>query len=246
MKRFFGGFLLVIALAVFAVAAYAWQKNGTRYSDAEFEDFEGPMDELPPSLEEQYAGWVRPDGPLRVGLQVGHWKNSELPEEMKRLIGNTGAKGGGTSELAVNMEIAERTAQLLEDEGIVVDILPATVPVEYLADLFIAIHADGSPDPSVSGFKLATPRRDLTRKGPELAALFLEKYGAATGFSIDPNVTRNMRGYYAFNWRRHEHAIHPMTPALSPADQRVLIHNPGKAAQGIADAVLTFLVVESP
>lgn len=31
--------------------------------------------------------WTRLEGPAKVGLQVGHWKNENLPEELKKLNG---------------------------------------------------------------------------------------------------------------------------------------------------------------
>src|SRR3989338_2508894 len=57
-----------------------------------------------PSLD-PYAwlrNWNRPAGPPKVGLQAGHWKNDELPEEFGRLRGSTGSAGGGRSEWEVN------------------------------------------------------------------------------------------------------------------------------------------------
>ena len=127
-------------------------------------------------------------------------------------------------------------------------LFPATIPVAYWSDIFIAIHADGSPDSSISGFKIATPRRDFTGHGQELLAILEKEYGDATGLGIDKNITRNMRGYYAFNWRRYTHSMHPMTTAViletgfltNPFDQKILIKNPTIAAQGIANAVLRF------
>ena len=75
------------------------------------------------------------------------------------------------------------------------------------------------------------------------------EYEKATGLDIDNNVSHNMRGYYAFNWRRYEHAVHPMAAAVileagfltSPNDRNILINNPDKAASGIANAILQFL-----
>ena len=58
-----------------------------------------------------------------------------------------------------------------------------------------------------------------------------------------------MSGYYAFNWRRYEHSLHPMTPAAiletgfltNPRDRRIIVSGQEKAAKGLADAVLAFL-----
>lgn len=46
---------------------------GQSNEKVDFEDIEG----FP-----NFADWQRPDGPPRVGLQVGHWKTQELPDEL--------------------------------------------------------------------------------------------------------------------------------------------------------------------
>lgn len=197
--------------------------------------------------------WKRPDGPPKVGLQAGHWKNDELPEELKRLTGNTGAKGGGKSESEVNLVIAELTASILREKGINVDVLPTTIPIDYWADVFLAIHADGSLDQSVSGFKAAFPRRDLTGNAPSLVKEIEKAYQEQTNLKLDPNITRNMRGYYAFGWWRYDHAVHPMTTAAiletgfltNPSDQKLLIHNPEIVAAGISNGIINYLQKQS-
>ncbi|TSC77058.1 MAG: cell wall hydrolase/autolysin [Parcubacteria group bacterium Gr01-1014_31] len=196
------------------------------------------------------SGWRRPEGPWKVALQVGHWKTADLPEELGRLRERGGGtSGGGKAEWQVNLAIAEATKDLLEANGMTVEILPATIPASYWADVIIAIHADGSGNPGVSGFKAAAPRRDYRGRGSALVAALEEEYGRVTGMRQDANITRNMTGYYAFNWRRYEHAIHPMTVAAimetgfltSPRDQRILIRRPEVAAQGIAAGIRKFL-----
>ena len=197
----------------------------------------------------ELQNWQRPDGPLRVGIQVGHWKLKEVPEELNGLLRSGGAQGGGKQEWEVNLAIAEELKSIFEEEGILVDVLPVTVPPGYFADVFVAIHADGSSDSRVSGFKVAAPWRDFTGKAGELVDLLEEEYPKVTGMKQDFNVSRRMRGYYAFNWRRYEHAVHPMTVAVimetgfltNSNDQRILITNPKLAAQGIAEAILKFL-----
>jgi hypothetical protein len=193
--------------------------------------------------------WQRPNVPPTVGLQVGHWKNSELPEELSELIGNTGASGGGTTEVEINLLIAEAIASILEDNGVVADILPATVPPDYWADAFVAIHADGSTNSSASGFKIAGPWRDVTGKSNQLVSLLETEYQSATQLPIDPNVTRNMRGYYAFSWWRYDHTIHPMTTAVivetgfitSPVDRKIIVNNYPLAATALAKGILLYL-----
>lgn len=196
-----------------------------------------------------YGTWKRPPGPLRVGLQAGHWKLDEVPEELDGLQASSGAQGGGYAEQKTVLEIAERAKALLEAKGIVVDLLPATIPVDYVADAFVSIHADGSSSGNVSGFKIAGPRRDFSGKSEALVDALYESYGDATGLREDSNITRRMSGYYAFNWRRYDHALHPMTPAAivetgfmtSATDRAVIVAKPQVAAEGIADGILDFL-----
>jgi len=195
------------------------------------------------------AKWKRPDGPIRVGLQVGHWKNNELPDELSNLKKNGGTSGGGFPEWEVNLNIAQKVKQLLEEKEIVVDLLPATIPPGYFADAFVAIHVDGSTDRSVSGFKVASPRRDMSGNAGKLQQIINETYTKVTGFPQDSNITRNMTGYYAFSWRRFDHSLHPMTPATiletgfltNPSEAKLLTKNPSIPAKAIADALLRFL-----
>jgi len=196
--------------------------------------------------------WKRPDGPPKVGLQVGHWKNDELPDELAKLKGSTGSKGGGKSEWEVNLAIAEQTKKLLEEKEVAVDILPATVTQEYWADVFVSIHADGSTEPGKSGFKAASPRRDFSGNANKLLMFIEEEYAQVTNLAKDPNVTRNMRGYYAFAWWRYDHAVHPMTSSViletgfltSPSDRRLIVNQPEVAAAGIASGIINFLTNE--
>lgn len=213
------------------------------------------VEDLQPPSQDRFAWletWTRPDVPARVGLQVGHWKNNELPEELSRLKGNTGATGGGKSEAEVNLAIAEATESILTDHGIEVDILPSTVPPQYWADVFVAIHADGSTDKSKSGFKVAAPRRDFSGNAASLVQLIEDNYQLATGLEKDNNITRNMTGYYAFAWWRYEHAVHPKaasaileTGFLSNAsDRRTIVSHPEISAQGLADAIIEYLKLQ--
>lgn len=197
--------------------------------------------------------WKRPEGPPRVGLQVGHWKNEEVPEELKRLLGNTGATGVGKAEWEVNYAIAQETAKMLESQGISVDILPTTVPKEYWADVFLAIHADGNLDSSLSGFKFAHSWRDYTGNAAKLIKHLDDAYTTGVDLPKDPTVSRNMRGYYAFAWWRFEHAIHPMTVAAiaetgfltNKRDQKILINTPQIPSQALAEGIMNYLRAQS-
>ncbi len=127
-------------------------------------------------------------------------------------------------------------------------ILPALFP-GILGRGFVAIHADGNEDPFKSGYKLASPRRDVTGNSAELLTHIENTYGDITQLELDPDVTRNMRGYYAFSWRRYEHAVHPMTASViletgflsSPADRLVIVNRPEVSSEGLALGIIQYL-----
>lgn len=199
------------------------------------------------------ADWTPPEGPVRIALQAGHWKADEAPDELRGLRDN-GTRARGKAEWEVNLEIARRAAAMLEARGYLVDVLPAVVPPGYRAHLFISIHADGSNDPHARGFRVAAPRRDATGRAAAMAAILERTYGEATGIRKLPDVTRRMTGYYAFNFRRYVHALHPMTIGViletgfltSAADWRVIVDDPDRAARGIVEAVTAFDVTPPP
>lgn len=211
-----------------------------------------PTAEPTATTEPTAAPTTTPPAPLRVGLQVGHWHSDELPEELARLRGNTGAAAGGYTETEVNLAIGKRVAALLREQGLVVDLLPATVPPAYKADAFVAIHADGSTSAATSGFKIATPWRTSAASQHLLDALVLE-YGDATALPQDAGITFNMRGYYAFS-RRFRHAIDRTTPAVilemgfltNASDRALMTGQPDRVAGGIARGITRYLAERDP
>lgn len=190
--------------------------------------------------------------PPRVGLQIGHWRSNELPDELAELRGNTGAAAGGYTETEINMAIGQRVAALLTAQGFVVDLLPATVPPGYRADAFVALHADGSPTTAANGFKVATPWR-TSRAAQQLMESLVAEYAATTALPQDGAITFNMRGYYAFS-RRFRHAIDRTTPAViiemgfltNPADRALLTGKPDLLASGIASGITRYLTERDP
>lgn len=197
--------------------------------------------------------WEAPEGPVRIALQAGHWRAHEAPRELSGLR-NNGTAWKDTAEWEVNLDIAERAAEMLREDGYEVDILPAVIPPGYRAHLFIAIHADGAADPNASGFRVAAPRRDATGRATEVVELMQDHYSEQTGIRLLPSVTRRMQNYYAFNFRRYEHALHPMTVAViletgfvtSERDRRVIFDEPDRAARGILETVRSFSVTADP
>jgi len=213
---------------------------GSARSQDFFRSFRTP---LPP------APLYDPPGPRRIGLQAGHWLNEDVPPELGRLQG--GAVGGGKQEWQVNLDIAQRTAALLENAGVQVDVLPATVPPRYQANAFIALHADGDPAGLAHGFKVARPGfSSLPVVDDQLVDTLNQVYGADTALPRDDeHISLRMRYYYAFNSRRYCHAVAPGVPQAiiemgyltSAEDRGYLIGDPDLLAHGLADGILSFL-----
>lgn len=189
----------------------------------------------------------RPVRAVRIALQAGHWRADEAPRELRGLRDN-GTAWRDTPEWRSNLTIAERAAEMLEELGYEVDVLPAVVPQRYRADLFIAIHADGHNDPDASGYRVAAAARDRTGRASDFARLLGQSYGETTGLRHLTSTTRRMRNYYAFNSRRYRHSIHPSTVGViietgfltSPRDRQVILSDPDRAARGIVEAVTRF------
>lgn len=242
-------FIFLIILA----SAFVIQKSSGQEQNSGAPPFGESEDQVPDTLGVDWiTNWKRPEGPPKVGIQAGHWKNNEFPEELKKLRGNSGATGGGKSEWEVNLRISQLIKENLEKEGVLVEILPATVPPRYWADVFLSVHADGSTDRSKSGYKFAGSWRDMSNKADKLVTLLENEYEKETKLERDPNITRNMRGYYAFSWWRYDHAVHPMTTSViaetgfltNPHDQKLIINNPEVSAKAISAGILEFLKSE--
>jgi N-acetylmuramoyl-L-alanine amidase len=189
-----------------------------------------------------------PPGPRRIGLQAGHWLTNEVPEELRRLEHSVGTSGGGVMEWQVNLQVANRAAAILRSHGYQVDVLPTTIPEGYLADVFLALHADGSTDPAARGFKAAHGNRRGPYEG-QLVQVIGEEYGRATGLPVDPMISRNMRGYYAFSWSRYQSTVAPHTPAAilemgfmtNAADRSLLLSRQDVVVTGVVSGLQRFL-----
>lgn len=189
-------------------------------------------------------------GQRRVGIQVGHWQTDDVPKEYgTRIQAQTGTSWAGITEVETTMAIAQRMATILRAQGVLVDILPTTIPEGYLADVFIALHCDGDGVGELSGFKMAVG----SRRGPYDAKLMQavkDVYGKATGLQYDAaHVTRAMTNYYSFSWSRYQHAASPFTPAtiielgfLSNEDDRdLLVNHADTIASALTNGILQFL-----
>lgn len=191
---------------------------------------------------------VVPMLPKRVVIQAGHWQADKMPEQLSQFRSG-GTYYAGKAEWQVNLDIANRTASLLRGRGYAVRIVPATVPINCLADAFISIHADGDASTSARGFKVAYAHyvnNPLNRR--LLADVYIE-YAAASGLPRSSNITRNMTGYYSFTARRQPYSVAPSTPMLiielayltNAADRQFLLTRPDSLALGVANGIDRFL-----
>lgn len=244
-------FVLLSAILVF-VFAYANSFKNQTLSTSGAPPYGVPEHDSPQDVIANYKDWKRPEGPAKIALQVGHWKIEEAPQELHRLKSNTGAEGGGKMEWEVNLTIAQVTKKILEKKGLSVEILPAIIPPGYFADVFVAIHADSHTDLSKSGFKIASSWRDFSGKASKLVYAIEKPYQDYTNLKVDPNITRNMRGYYAFSWWRYKHALHPMTTSAiletgfltNTQDRKIIVDKPSLSAKGLAEGIVNYLEEE--
>lgn len=187
---------------------------------------------------------------FRVGVQIGHYQNYDLPPALDELRGSTGTAGGGRTEIDLNFDVANRIAKLLRAQGVLVDILPATVPSGYNADAFVAIHADGNASSSPHGFKISTRwSSKVAVQDGMLVDAIAEAYRVATGLSEDDNITRNMRGYYAYSPRRPNWRTSNFTPGAivelgymtNAGDRTVMFNKTDALASGVTKGIMNFL-----
>jgi N-acetylmuramoyl-L-alanine amidase len=188
-------------------------------------------------------------GPRRVGIQAGHWLTGQAPPELRGLLTQTGTAWNGINEVTINVDIAERIKRMLEPKGIVVDILPTTIPPSYVADAFVALHGDGDGTGVRSGYKLAYSARRTPYEAALLESIKTH-YGAATGLAYDQaHVSRNMLGYYAMAWTRNKYSTAPHTPSVilemgyvsHDHDRYLMMSTPDIVAGGIAEGIIRFL-----
>lgn len=190
-----------------------------------------------------------PTGPRRIGIQAGHWLAEQAPLELGRILTETGTSWNGINERNINWNIAHRIKAILETQGYVVDVLPATVPPGYLADAFVSLHGDGDGTGENSGYKMAFSTRRTPYESALLEAIKRE-YGAATGLRYDAaRVSRNMTGYFAFAWTRIRYATAPFTPSVilemgyvsNDHDRTLMLTKGDVIANAISTGIVSFL-----
>jgi len=176
-------------------------------------------------------------GRPRVGLLAGHWQN------------DSGAVcPDGLQEAEVNLAVARRAAQLLREQGILVEVLPeyAAALDGYRADAFLAIHADSCLE-GYSGFKVARLASKVDGAASDrLVGSVEEAYATATGLALSVDtITDDMREYHALR------QIAPETPGaiiecgFLGGDRYLLTTEQDRVAVGIANGVEAFLRAEA-
>jgi hypothetical protein len=188
-------------------------------------------------------------GPVRIGLQIGHLEVSNHPEELANLRYSTGASVNGINEVDINLVVAQTLRDMLQTEGLTVDMLPATVPPDYQADVFISLHADSNEDPERRGYKSAVFRYERNKHDALLKTIIDQNYFYFSGFpDDDDNVSGSMLEYYAFNYQRFKHTVHPSTPAiivemgyLSNKEDLEFMSDPINPAYALKIGILSYL-----
>lgn len=212
----------------------------------------------PDSIRASFAGVIHPtpdgfgpSGPYHppVGIVAGHSGN------------DSGATcDDGLTEVSVNQDIALRTKNLLERQGLVVDLLEEydSRLEGYKAAALVSLHADSCQfiDDNATGFKVAASQAGQSAEASQtLAACLTGRYAFRTGLENHPaSVTWDMTGYHSFG------EVDPSTPAVIIEmgflflDRVFLTQHADRVAQGLAEGILCFvrnepvdlIVTESP
>jgi hypothetical protein len=178
---------------------------------------------------------------VRVGLQVGHWRNSEAAYPYNA---QDGATWNGHKEAEINLAIAEGAATLLRERGYTVDLMPTVMPKQYQADVVVAIHADGGPSDRRGFFADHSAAGSSATKGEDrLVNLLNQEYAAATGLTHVYRGTEGTLYYYGYyNVREGVPMSLIETGFLTNAqDREVIVNRTDLAAQGIARAIERFV-----
>lgn len=171
-----------------------------------------------------------------IGLLAGHWLDNPGEVCLDGLI-----------EADVNEDIANRTAQVLREQGYEVDVFPEfdIELLNYQSAAFIAIYAGScaeSPLPP-SGFKVAT---SLTAQNPEivnaLAVCLSESYNEMIHIPFTYEILNpDHPSFHIFR------DIHSQTPAVLietgslKTDRTILVNQADRVAEAISSGIQCFL-----
>ncbi|MBV7331325.1 N-acetylmuramoyl-L-alanine amidase [Chloroflexi bacterium TSY] len=156
----------------------------------------------------------------------------------------TGADGQVLlTEVRVNLDIADKTAQKLEKANLAVLLMDEYD--ERLAqldvDVVLSLHSDSCIEASgyKAAFSVQSTIPDIERR---LLACIHQHYSEVTELTYHPNtLTHDMYNYHVFN------KVAPDTPAVIlemgflGGDQMLLVHEQDRVATGIVKSLLCFL-----
>lgn len=175
-----------------------------------------------------------------IGILAGHWQDD--PGEVC---------ADGLTEMDVNLNTANRIAQLLTEMGYQVDIFPEfdLALLNYHSAAFVAVYSGSCADSPLppSGFKVGT---SLTAQNPEivnnLAICVSEAYQEKTRLPFRYEVLNpDHPSYHIFR------DIHIETPAILietgslKTDRTILTNQAETVAEGIVSGILCFLDLQS-
>ena len=127
---------------------------------------------------------------LEILIQEGHVAPREPGFE---------AATGTPREQELVTRIAAALAGLLAVDGRFAPlVVPGDIPDGIAVDGALFLHADGSPDPTVSGYSFGYPDYDVNRRLAELLAAEFDRLPGHPPHRPD-NATTNMRSYYGFS-----------------------------------------------
>jgi hypothetical protein len=187
-----------------------------------------------------------------VALQIGHEAVQDHPEELRNLRWNTGGYANGTNELDINRAVVARLQTRLQEAGVEVEVLPATPPQGYRADLFLSVHADSVTDPRRRGYKSAYFEPLRNPQDVNLKEHIDKAYLAASSLPDDSlNISPTMREFYAFNHLAYDHSVHPNTPGLivemgyiSNARDLTYLRKASEPADALYRGIVSYLQVQ--
>lgn len=181
-----------------------------------------------------------PNRPLpRIGVVAGHKGN------------DSGAVcPDGLTEATVNLDVAMRVKAGLEANGFQVDLLDEFDPrlEGYQALAVISIHNDSCEyiNDQATGFKVAgaldTGSRD---KAERLVACIKDRYPKQTGLSFHAgSVTLDMTQYHSFYEVNAATPIAIIETGFLNLDRKLLTEEPYRAAQGVMDGIMCYVLNE--
>jgi N-acetylmuramoyl-L-alanine amidase len=177
----------------------------------------------------------------RIGIVAGHSGPQNDPGAVC---------SDGLTEVSVNTDIALRVKAGLEASGFQVDLLNEFDDRlnGYRALALVSIHNDSCDyiNEQATGFKAARAiDSGVPEQADRLVACLTDRYPKQTGLAFHRgSVTRDMTQYHTF------YEINQQTPAVIietgflNLDRRLLTEEPYRAAQGVIDGILCYVLNE--